>query len=218
MSAHDETVVYVPVDLIDPNPWNKNEMSDRMMVALVKNFERIGNVQTVLLRPKADGRFEIVDGEHRWRASRMTGKKTVPAFIRDLTDAEAKAETLALNKIHGETNAVDEARLIAELEEEGITAGEMVSFSGYDEVELSELRELAEFDWTGSQPDATPKTEGRKDTDDWVTLSFRVPAPVADVVAAELARIKDALGTDHDHLALEVMAVNAGFDDLSGVR
>lgn len=57
---------------------------------LTGSIKTHGVIQSVLLRPLVDGKFELVAGERRFRASKLAGKKSIPATIRELTDEEVK--------------------------------------------------------------------------------------------------------------------------------
>jgi ParB-like chromosome segregation protein Spo0J len=203
--------VLVPVRDVSPNPWNPNRVPDHVMHGLVENVRRLGFVAPILVRrsPEAPRMFEVVDGEHRWRAALAAGLERVPVVIRDLTDVEAKAQTLALNKLRGEMEPAEVARIVAEVEEAGI---DLTEFAGYTPEELVDLHQLAAFEW---QPPADPAVDRGKlrNDDEWVTLKFRVPASIADVVNAELDRLLTVLGYEGQeamaHMALEVMAVNS---------
>ena len=74
---------------IDPNPFQpRHEFTEEALSELTQSIRESGVVQPILLRrnPGAEGRYQIVAGERRWRASRLAGLETVPAVIRTLTD------------------------------------------------------------------------------------------------------------------------------------
>lgn len=94
----------VEVDLIDPNVWNPNVMNEKEFNALVENVQQIGMAVSLTLVRKKNGRFMIVGGEHRWKAARLAGEKTVPAIVyeeEDFGEDLAKFQTMKLNIIHG---------------------------------------------------------------------------------------------------------------------
>ncbi len=193
------------VALIRPNPWNPNTVEPAVMAALIANVQRVGFVQPILVREiiGANGRteaYEVVDGEHRYRAAIEAGLEKVPAVVTRMTEGEARAQTIALNKIRGEMEAADVA---AVLRESGYDQAELASFTGYGLDELGALDALLEFNWNpepGSSPPPLPD-----DGETWVTVSVRCPESVALLARAELDRLKYLLDTEHDHLALEVM-------------
>src|SRR5690242_10288081 len=109
-------VIVVPIDQVFENPWNPNIVPDAIMDALKANIERSGFNQPILVRQR-DGRdgYEVVDGAHRFRAACDLGIEQVPVIVRDMSDAEAKAQTLAMNKLRGEMEPADVARLVREI-------------------------------------------------------------------------------------------------------
>jgi len=136
----------VAVAAIYENPWNPNEVPAEIMAALKRNIERFGFNQPILVRPiggeTLDGpvAYEVVDGAHRFRAAVELGIDKVPVVVREFTDAEAKAQTIAMNRLRGEMDPVQMATLVREINEEGIDGIETLSeFIGYNDAELAEL-------------------------------------------------------------------------------
>lgn len=67
---------------------------------LAANIKSHGVLQPILVRPSphgADGTYELVAGARRFRASKLAGKNTIPATVRDLTDAECRELQLVEN-------------------------------------------------------------------------------------------------------------------------
>src|ERR1700733_15205913 len=58
----------IPVELIDPNPNQTRKIFDEATLAeLAESIKANGVVQPILVRPRADGRFQLIAGERRWR-------------------------------------------------------------------------------------------------------------------------------------------------------
>jgi len=93
--------VMVPIDKVEPNKWNPNKMSEENFNDLVENIKRVGWIDDIFVRPLEDGKYEIIGGEHRWRAAKVLGYKEVPCVIRAMTDKEAVAQTGRMNFIKG---------------------------------------------------------------------------------------------------------------------
>ena len=111
----------MPVDLIDPNPRQpRKRFPDVELNALAQSIAVYGIVQPLLLRPSpsAEGRFEIVAGERRWRAAQRAGVHTVPASVRELTDGEMLQIALVENLQRSDLNPVEEARGYRDLMQE----------------------------------------------------------------------------------------------------
>lgn len=105
----------ISVKKFKPNPWNSNEMPESMFKHLKEEFDRVGFLQPVLARKK-ENEFEIIDGEHRWRASKEMNIKEIPAIIVEMDDTTAKTTTINMNQIKGENNPLKFAELLNELE------------------------------------------------------------------------------------------------------
>src|SRR6185437_10224467 len=71
----------IPLDQIDPNPFQtRSQVSEEQLAELAASITANGVVQPVLVRHQHGGRFQLIAGERRWRASRLAGKATIPAI------------------------------------------------------------------------------------------------------------------------------------------
>ena len=75
-------------------------------------------LQPILVRPKADGTFEIVAGERRWRAAQIAQLHEVPVIIRELDDDATLEIALIENLQREDLNPIDEGRALKQLAEE----------------------------------------------------------------------------------------------------
>ena len=110
----------VPLDRIDPNPSQpRHDFSQDSLAELADSIRVSGMVQPVLLRlsPLAEGRYQLVVGERRWRAARLAGLETVPALIRQVTDQDALELALTENLLRQDLNPLDVARAYQALQE-----------------------------------------------------------------------------------------------------
>src|SRR5215472_3636309 len=88
----------ISVDLIDRNPFQtRSTFDDAQLSELAASITANGVVQPVLVRPQANGRFQLIAGERRWRASVQAGKKTIPAILRQVSDEQALEITIVEN-------------------------------------------------------------------------------------------------------------------------
>jgi len=104
-----------PRDLVQNN-YNPNEMVDSIYNHLKQEIQRVGFIDPVSVRKTRDGKLEIIDGEHRWRAALDLGMKEIPVIILDMDESEAKIQTINLNIIKGEFNPIKYAKLLTDLE------------------------------------------------------------------------------------------------------
>lgn len=95
-------VLLIPADLIEPNPFQPRMSFDQdALEELAESIRTLGLIQPITVRRKADGRYQIISGERRFRASRMTGMNMIPAYIRD-TDEQGMLEMAIVENIQRE--------------------------------------------------------------------------------------------------------------------
>ena len=80
-------ILRIPVDLIEPNPFQPRMSFDQeALEELANSIRTLGLIQPITVRRISDSRYQIISGERRFRASRMAGMDMVPAYIRDAND------------------------------------------------------------------------------------------------------------------------------------
>jgi ParB family transcriptional regulator, chromosome partitioning protein len=137
----------VPVDLIRPNPDQPRRRFDPESIAgLAESIAEAGVIQPLVLRPLADGRYELIAGERRWRAARQAGLDSVPALLRD-EDAGRRMQTALIENVAREDlNPVDEARACATLVEDlGLSKEELARRLGRTRPAISNLIRLLDL-------------------------------------------------------------------------
>ncbi|MBN2907312.1 MAG: ParB/RepB/Spo0J family partition protein [Rhodobacteraceae bacterium] len=103
----------VSLDLLEPNPDQpRRQFSDEALRELANSIREKGVIQPLIVRPskKTQGRFEIVAGERRWRASQMAQRHEVPVIVRDLDDTEVLEIAIIENIQRADLNPVEEAQ------------------------------------------------------------------------------------------------------------
>lgn len=87
------------LDDIDVNDQVRTEFEDSesSLAEMAESIKAVGVLQPVLVRPLPSGRYELVAGERRYRASRLAGKDTIPVLIREMTDEQVEEAQLAEN-------------------------------------------------------------------------------------------------------------------------
>lgn len=110
----------VPVEEIEPNAWNPNEMPPEDFELLVQEIKEVGFIDPLQVVPMVDGGFRLLGGEHRWRAAKELGMYEVPATV--LSDERWQEEdlqkfvTVRLNQLHGKANTSKMIALYQEME------------------------------------------------------------------------------------------------------
>lgn len=82
---------------------------DEALQELADSITQHGVIQPILVRPVPEGGFRIVAGERRWRASRLAGKTTIPAIVRNVSELEARTYALIENLQREDLNPIEEA-------------------------------------------------------------------------------------------------------------
>ncbi len=142
-----EELRQLAIELIVPNPNQpRREFDAETLEALAGSLGEQGVLQPVLVRPRADGTYEIVAGERRWRAAQLAGLKAIPALVREREDAAALEVALIENMAREDLNPIEEARACAALVEElGLTRKEIGRRVGRSRVAVSNLVRLLDL-------------------------------------------------------------------------
>jgi len=90
-------------------------MNPESLAELSESIKSQGVVQPILVRPAADGNFEIIAGERRFRAAQMAGLSEVPVVVRDVPDDSALAMALIENIQREDLNPLEEAQGVQRL-------------------------------------------------------------------------------------------------------
>ena len=115
------TVAAIPMDQIDPNPFQpRSDFDPSELESLAESIRVQGVLQPILVRahPTAPERYQIVAGERRFRAAMQAGLNEIPAMQREMDDSDAAVIALVENLQRQDLNAVEEAegyqRLLAD--------------------------------------------------------------------------------------------------------
>lgn len=115
--------VKLSINEIEPNKSQpRKSFDEKALSELADSIAEHGIIQPLLVRPMAEGGYQIVAGERRWRASRLAGLTEVPVVIKDLTDRETMEIALIENLQREDLNPIEEAEGIELLiKEYGLT-------------------------------------------------------------------------------------------------
>lgn len=106
----------VAVDAISPNPRQpRGAFDEDAMGELVESIREVGLLQPVVVRALPDGRFELVVGERRWRATQQAGLRTIPVIVRDTHDDAMLRDALLENLHRVDLNPLEEAAAYQQL-------------------------------------------------------------------------------------------------------
>ncbi len=135
---------FVPIERITPNPdqprksFVKEDLDD-----LAASIKEKGVLQPLIVRKRADGSFEIVAGERRWRAAQMVQLHELPVIVRDFTDIEVLEVAIIENIQRSDLNPVEEAAGYRQLmNQHGYTQEDMATALGKSRSHIANLLRL----------------------------------------------------------------------------
>ena len=132
------------LEQIDRNPFQtRSQMNEEQLAELAASITANGVVQPVLVRPLASGRFQLIAGERRLRASQLAGKKTIPAILRQVSDEQAMEITIVENLQRADLNPMEQARAFERLAREfHMTQEQMAVRTGKDRATVANFLRL----------------------------------------------------------------------------
>lgn len=145
--ADEQGLREIPLELIAPNPDQpRRDFDQDALLALSESIRSRGVLQPIVVRPLTGGRFELIAGERRLRASRLAEIETIPAVVRQTEDDERLDLALAENMARVDLNPVEEARACAMLVDDlGLTKEEVGRRVGKSRVAVSNLIRILEL-------------------------------------------------------------------------
>ncbi len=125
--SQDRILKELPVDLVQRGKYQpRRDMDPQALEELAESIRAQGVMQPIVVRPISEGRYEIIAGERRWRASQLAGLDSIPAVIREVPDEAAIAMALIENIQREDLNPIEEARAYQHLaDEEGMSQAEI---------------------------------------------------------------------------------------------
>lgn len=127
-----DEVVYLYLDDIIPNRFQPREVFDeKALKELALSIREHGVIQPIIVRNVSNGKYEIIAGERRYKASALAGLTKIPALIRNLDDKESSKVALLENLQRRNLNPVEEARTLQKiLELDQMTQEELAKSMG----------------------------------------------------------------------------------------
>jgi ParB family transcriptional regulator, chromosome partitioning protein len=115
-TAAGDSVLQIRLDDIEQNPYQTRDRFDtEMMQELADSIRANGVVQPIVVRPGKDGRYVLILGERRCRASKLAGKQTISAIVRKVSDQQAAEMTVVENLQRQDLNCLEQAYAFAQL-------------------------------------------------------------------------------------------------------
>ena len=143
-AAGGSRVMQVPLEQIDENPYQTRQHFDsQALQELADSIRANGVVQPVVVRATPAGRFVLILGERRCRASKLAGKPTIPAIVRSVSDQQAAEMTVVENLQRQDLNCLEQANAFARLSREfGLTQEQIGQRTGMARESVSNYMRL----------------------------------------------------------------------------
>jgi ParB family chromosome partitioning protein len=147
VEADGERVQSIPLADIIPSPLQpRQEFRPDQLNELVESIRERGVIQPLIVR-KVDGKYELIAGERRWRASQIVGLTEAPAIVRKASDQEVLELALIENLQREDLNPIEEASAYARLSREfGLTQEEISRRVGKSRASVANSMRLLDLD------------------------------------------------------------------------
>lgn len=196
-----ETIVAIPINEIDDFPNHPYKVKDDdKMLEMSENIKRYGVTQPVIVRQKNDGRFEMISGHRRKRASILAGKENINAIVKKLTDEEAVILMVDSNENQREEILPSEKAFAYRMKYEAIKKqGQRTDLTSGPVVQKSNsLEEIAK-----------DSKESYKQVQRYIRLTFLIPE-ILDMVDEKKIAFRPAveisyLSEDNQYVLLDIM-------------
>jgi ParB family chromosome partitioning protein len=137
-TTHDQ-VEQISLDQIDENPYQTRQQFDEAALdELAQSIRASGLLQPIVVRPGINGRYFLVLGERRCRASKLAGMATIPAIVRTVSDQHAAEMTIVENLMRQDLNCLEQAHAFSRLSRDfGLTQEQIGQRTGVSRESVS---------------------------------------------------------------------------------
>lgn len=161
-AATSDGVLEIPLDQIDKNPYQtryfsgEEQVSDDLVATtlgeLADSIRASGVIQPIVVRPGQDGRYILILGERRCRASKLAGRNKIPALVRRVSDQQAAEMTVVENLQRQDLNCIEQAAAFAKLSRDfGLTQEQIGNRVGVSRETVSNYLRLLKLPGTVMQ-------------------------------------------------------------------
>lgn len=139
-TKNENRVTTIPIGKLTAHPDNPNRMSQRNFARLVRNIDRTGHYEPLVVRRQGDD-FQIINGYHRCRALQQLGCETVDAVVWDVDDAEADILLTTLNRLSG-SDVLEKKLALLDRINRNMHAREMARLLPFTRSQIKKLRNI----------------------------------------------------------------------------
>ena len=148
---------FVPIDKILPNRWNPNFMTKEVFEKQKNSIHQLGFLGSILVRKinHTSCDYEIMDGEHRWKALKESNATECPVEIiqGEVSNEDAQLLTILLNNLRGSDDVFKRAKILESLDEKRLSLFPMTK----DEIEHE--KRFVKFDFAQYEGDGEDMPE-----------------------------------------------------------
>ena len=139
-----EGVREIPIELIDPNPYQtRTHLDEAALEELAASIRANGVVQPVVVRYIDGDRYQLIAGHRRCAASQRAGKTTIPAVVRQVSNEQAMEMTIIENLQREDLNPMEQAHAFDRLSRDfGLTQEQMAQRTGKDRASIANFMRL----------------------------------------------------------------------------
>lgn len=131
----------VDINLLIPNRWNPNEQTEFIYEKVKDSIERYGFLDPVLVR-KVDDKYEIIDGEHRWKGLKEKGYTQIKIEdFGEISDYDAMILTEIMNNARGQDDVLKRAKMFNEIPDN------QLGLLPFESSQIEEEKKLLDFDF-----------------------------------------------------------------------
>jgi ParB family chromosome partitioning protein len=142
-----EVILELPLAQIDPNPYQpRREFEPQELAELAASIRTQGLIQPITVRPSPGGRYEVVAGERRLRATRDLGATAIRAIVRVVDDRQLLELSLVENLLRADLNEIEVAEALQRLlNQYGYTTAQLAEVLGKSRPAVSNTLRLLEL-------------------------------------------------------------------------
>ena len=129
-----EAVLQIPLDQLDENPYQtRTQLDEHALHELCDSIRALGVLEPILVRPTANGRYQVIAGARRVKAAQLADRGEIPAVVRQVSNEQAMLMTVVENLLREDLSILDQARAYLRLSQEfGLTQDDIAGRTGKD--------------------------------------------------------------------------------------
>lgn len=209
-----DNIFRVAIGEIYANPWNPNKQSKFIFEKELQSIRTHGFLDPIDVREREAGGYEIVDGEHRWKAAKQLEMTEIPVNnLGKVSAAVAKQLTVIRNETRGQSERTALSGLLQDLiTNDGVGIEELKANLPIDPVDIDTLLKDMKVDWDNTKapegPDNAPEAPPGPGTE---RMTYVLPIELADRFRAQLERFRQ-LANGGEKIAVEKIGHQAAFE------